>query len=85
MAEWTLLNGFADRRIEEPKFIFCGANMAMNGAASTAQGAADALGSGLPNIFVALERQIGFSLMKTKDIPLDAIVVDHVEKIPTGN
>jgi uncharacterized protein (TIGR03435 family) len=37
------------------------------------------------NIFVALEKQLGLKLVKTHAIPLDVIVVDRVDKIPTGN
>jgi uncharacterized protein (TIGR03435 family) len=84
----TGLNGTYDFTLEFSceGCIGLGANMAMaNGAAATAQGTADTVGSGLPNIFVALEKQIGLRLVKTKDIPLDVIVVDHVEKVPTGN
>jgi uncharacterized protein (TIGR03435 family) len=49
--------------------------------------AQDALGpgSGLPNIFKALEQQLGLKLVKAKDIPLDTIVIDHAERIPAGN
>jgi len=49
--------------------------------------AQDALGpgSGLPNIFKALEQQLGLKLVKAKDIPLDTIVVDQAERIPAGN
>ncbi len=46
---------------------------------------ADPVGNGLPNIFVAIEKQLGLKLVKTKDIPLEVIVVDRVDKIPTGN
>lgn len=56
-----------------------------NGAAVDPSAAAGSAGSGLPNLFTALEKQIGLKLVKTKDIPLDAIVVDHVDKVPTGN
>jgi uncharacterized protein (TIGR03435 family) len=42
-------------------------------------------GSGLPNIFNALEKQLGLKLVKVKDVPVDVIVIDHVEKVPTGN
>jgi uncharacterized protein (TIGR03435 family) len=42
-------------------------------------------GSGLPNIFIALEKQLGLKLVKVKDVPLDVIVIDHAEKVPTGN
>jgi uncharacterized protein (TIGR03435 family) len=41
--------------------------------------------SDLPTVFVAIEKQLGLKLEKTKDIPLDVIVVDHVDKTPTGN
>jgi uncharacterized protein (TIGR03435 family) len=62
------------------------ANMAMsNGSAGGSQGSTDGAGSTLPNIFSALEKQLGLKLVKTKDIRLDVIVVDRVEKVPTGN
>ena len=41
--------------------------------------------SGLPNIFVALRRQLGLKLVKVNDIPLNLIVVDHVDRAPTAN
>ncbi len=40
---------------------------------------------GEPSIFVALRKQLGLRLNKVKDVPLDVIVVDHVEKTPTAN
>lgn len=39
----------------------------------------------LPNIFGALEKQLGLKLVKIKEIPLEIIVVDHADKIPTAN
>jgi uncharacterized protein (TIGR03435 family) len=42
-------------------------------------------GSGLPDIFKAIERQLGLKLVKGKDISLDTIVIDHAERIPAGN
>ena len=42
-------------------------------------------GSGLPNVFKAVEQQLGLKLMRAKDIPLDTIVIAHAERIPTGN
>ena len=63
-----------------------GTMMAMaNGAVVQSQANGESVGSGLPNIFVALEKQVGLKLVKIKDIPLDVVVVDHVEKSPTGN
>jgi uncharacterized protein (TIGR03435 family) len=47
--------------------------------------ASEPAGSGLPNIFVAFEKQLGLKLEKVKDVPLDVIVVDRVEKVPTAN
>ncbi len=49
--------------------------------------AEDALtpGSGLPNIFKALEQQLGLKLVKAKDVPLDTIVIDQAERVPAGN
>lgn len=47
--------------------------------------AADNAGSGLPDIFAAVEKQLGLRLVKNNDIPLDVIVVDHVDKTPTAN
>jgi uncharacterized protein (TIGR03435 family) len=42
-------------------------------------------GSGLPNIFKALEQQLGLKLLKSKDVPMDTIVVDQAERAPVGN
>jgi uncharacterized protein (TIGR03435 family) len=47
--------------------------------------AADPSESGLPGIFTALEKQLGLKLEKTHDIPLDVIVVDRMDKVPTEN
>lgn len=40
---------------------------------------------GEPSIFTALQKQLGFRLNKSKEVPLDVIVVDRVDKIPTEN
>ena len=42
-------------------------------------------GSGLPNIFNALEKQLGLKLVKVKDVPVDMLVIDHAEKVPLGD
>lgn len=42
-------------------------------------------GSGLPTIFKALEQQLGLRLVKTKDILVDTIVIDHADRLPVGN
>ena len=41
--------------------------------------------NGLPNIFKAIEQQLGLKLAKTDDIQLETIVIDHAERIPRGN
>jgi uncharacterized protein (TIGR03435 family) len=46
---------------------------------------ADTLGSGLPNIFAALEKQLGLRLENARDIPRDVIVVDRVDRVPVEN
>jgi uncharacterized protein (TIGR03435 family) len=38
----------------------------------------------VPIISGAMEKQLGLTLVKSK-VPLDVIVVDHAEKIPTDN
>jgi uncharacterized protein (TIGR03435 family) len=47
--------------------------------------AAELPGSGLPTIFAALEKQLGLKLEKVRDVPVDVIVVDRVDKVPTEN
>jgi uncharacterized protein (TIGR03435 family) len=40
--------------------------------------------SPLPTIFTALEEQVGLKLI-SKQVPIDIIVVDHVDPAPTDN
>jgi uncharacterized protein (TIGR03435 family) len=42
-------------------------------------------GDGLPNIFVAIQKQLGLRLDKKADVPLDMIVVESVDKVPTAD
>jgi uncharacterized protein (TIGR03435 family) len=42
-------------------------------------------GAGGPTLFAALEKQLGLTLKKMKDVQVDMIVVDHADKIPTDN
>ncbi len=37
------------------------------------------------NLFQAIEKQLGLKLVKTSAVPVDIIVVDHVDKLPTSN
>jgi uncharacterized protein (TIGR03435 family) len=39
----------------------------------------------LPDLFVALQQQLGLRLEKGKGVPVDVIVVDRVDKVPTSN
>jgi uncharacterized protein (TIGR03435 family) len=41
--------------------------------------------TGQPGIFVALEKQLGLKLVKVKDIPLDVLVIDRMDRTPVGN
>jgi uncharacterized protein (TIGR03435 family) len=49
-----------------------------------ASGAIDP-GSGGPTLFTALEKQLGLKLVKGKKVSLDVLVIDHVDKVPTGD
>jgi uncharacterized protein (TIGR03435 family) len=62
-----------------------GANSPMAGTSAADSPTATDPGGGLATIFVALEKQLGLKLVKTKGIPLDVIVIDRVAKIPAGN
>jgi uncharacterized protein (TIGR03435 family) len=53
--------------------------------ASDRSEASDPPGGGLPNIFTALEKQLGLRLEKVNGVPVEVIVIDRVNKIPTAN
>ena len=40
---------------------------------------------GGPTIFTAIQKQLGLRLNKTADVPVDVIVVENVDKVPTPN
>jgi len=40
--------------------------------------------SKLPDIFTALQEQLGLKLVPQK-VPIDTLIIDHVDKIPTEN
>lgn len=42
-------------------------------------------GSGLPGLFIALKKQLGLRLVRVKELPLDVLVIDHIEKVPLEN
>jgi uncharacterized protein (TIGR03435 family) len=56
--------------------------------AATSPGRGDADPSepgGLPDIFVALQKQLGLRLDKSTDVSMDVIVVENLDKVPTAN
>ncbi len=40
---------------------------------------------GGPTLFTALEKQLGLKLVKAKGVPVDVLVIDHVDRVPTEN
>jgi uncharacterized protein (TIGR03435 family) len=38
-----------------------------------------------PNIFIAFQQQLGLKLTKVADVPVDVMIVDHVDQMPTEN
>lgn len=54
------------------------------GGANSAAGPIDDVSDPAPDIFTAVEKQLGLKLTKGK-APLDVIVIDHIEKIPAEN
>jgi uncharacterized protein (TIGR03435 family) len=47
--------------------------------------AANAPDPGGPTVFEALEKQLGLKLVKSKGVPVDVMVIEHADKVPTGN
>lgn len=40
---------------------------------------------GMPNIFTAIQKRLGLRLDKVAAVPLDVIVIDSIDKVPTAN
>jgi len=47
--------------------------------------APDSPATDLPDLFLALRKQLGLRLDKTQGVPVDVIVVDSVDKVPVAN
>lgn len=45
----------------------------------------NATDSSLPSIFTALDEQLGLKLVKSQKVPVEVLVIDHVDKEPTAN
>jgi len=58
--------------------------MGRGGLTATLPGAADNAGDPAPDLFSALEKQLGLKLEKSKT-QLDVLVIDHIDKTPTEN
>jgi len=41
--------------------------------------------SGAPNLFTAMEKQLGLRLVKVKDVPVDTLIIDSIERNPIEN
>jgi uncharacterized protein (TIGR03435 family) len=41
--------------------------------------------SGVPDLFAALEKQLGLKLVKVRDVPVNMVVVDSADRDPTPN
>jgi uncharacterized protein (TIGR03435 family) len=65
--------------------MLAGNGPGQGGGAASATPVAPDPGSGFPGIYVAIEKQLGLKLVKTKDVSLDFVVIDHAEKVLTGN
>jgi uncharacterized protein (TIGR03435 family) len=72
----TGLAGVYDIRIE-----YAGTPTAEPGTAAVAPDPAD-VG---PNIFTAVQRQLGLKLTKAADVQVDVMIIDRVDRTPTEN
>lgn len=54
-------------------------------AGGDADGTAASDPTGAPDIFTAVEKQLGLKLVKVRDIPVDVVMVDRADKVPTVN
>lgn len=72
----TGLAGVYDIRLE-----FAGVAITEPGSAQTAPDPADAG----PNIFTAVQQELGLKLTKAADVQVDVMIIDHVDRTPTEN
>lgn len=85
IADMTGLSGKYDYTL---KFDARGADSAVvaaPGARAASPSDSPSVPSGLPNLFTAMEKQLGLKLIKSKGFPLDTIVIDQIQEVPAGN
>ena len=63
----------------------CGDCVAASAAAPPVAAGGPGAGSDGPGIFPALEKHLGLKAVKAPDVPLEVIVIDRVNRIPTPN
>ena len=78
VSDKTGLTGVYDLRL-----MFAGTSI-LPGAPPSSEGDSEPT-IDVPNLFAALEKQFGLRLVKAKAVPVDVVVVDHADKVPTGN
>jgi uncharacterized protein (TIGR03435 family) len=72
----TGLAGVYDIRLE-----FGGTAFTEPGSTQAAPDPADVA----PNIFTAVQQQLGLKLTKAPDVQVDVLIIDHIEQKPTEN
>jgi uncharacterized protein (TIGR03435 family) len=38
-----------------------------------------------PNVFTAVQQQLGLKLTKVADVQIDVMIIDHIDQTPTEN
>ena len=57
----------------------------LSAASAARDGAVANEPGGFPDIFGALQKQLGLRLDKSADVPMDVVVVESLDKLPTAN
>jgi uncharacterized protein (TIGR03435 family) len=65
--------------------VLTGAGRTVAGDSDGVTAAMATVPSGHPNIFGAIEKQLGLKLVPVKDMPVKVLVIDKVEKMPIEN
>lgn len=81
IADKTGLKGIYDIRLEYAGLPFV---LPLLSDPAPAPAASDPVDAG-PNIFTALQKQLGLKLTKVADVPVEVMIVDHADRTPTEN